>query len=77
MIFNRLMIIPNIVALVLLSPIAIKKARDYFKIGEHATEIAEVVTIADSVQDMEAVEFKEISDDEEEPDPTIKEDKQD
>lgn len=75
--FNALMIIPNIVALVLLSPIAIKKARDYFKIGEHATEIAEVVTIADSVQDMEAVEFKEISDDEEEPDPTIKEDKQD
>ena len=64
--FNALMIIPNIIALVLLSPIVIKKARDYFKIGEHSTEIAEVMTIADSVQDMEAVEFAEEPDEPEE-----------
>ena len=64
--FTALMIIPNIVALVLLSPIVIKKARDYFKIGEHSTEIAEVLTIADSVQDMEPVEFEEAPDDPEE-----------
>ncbi len=64
--FNALMILPNIVALVLLSPIVVKKARDYFKIGEHSTEIAEVMTIADSVQDMEAVEFEEAPDDPEE-----------
>lgn len=63
--FNALMIIPNIIALVLLSPIVVKKARDYFKIGEHSTEIAEVMTIADSVQDLEAVEFEEAPDDSE------------
>lgn len=60
--FNAMMIIPNVVALVLLSPIVIKKARDYFKIGEHSTEIAEVMTIADSVEDMEEVKFEELPD---------------
>lgn len=64
--FNALMILPNLVALLLLSPIVVKKARDYFKIGEHSTEIAEVLTIADSVQDMEAVEFTEVQDEPEE-----------
>lgn len=64
--FNALMIIPNIVALVLLSPIVIKKARDYFKIGEHSTEIAEVMTIADSVQDLEPVEFEKAPEEPEE-----------
>ncbi len=63
--FNAMMIIPNLVALALLSPIVVKKARDYFKIGEHSTEIAEVMTIADSVEDLEKIKFEEVPDDEE------------
>ena len=59
-----MMIIPNVIALALLSPIVVKKARDYFKIGEHSTEIAEVRTIADSVEDLEKIEFEEIPDEE-------------
>ncbi len=62
--FNAMMIIPNVIALALLSPIVVKKARDYFKIGEHSTEIAEVRTIADSVEDLEKIEFEEIPDEE-------------
>ena len=54
--FNALMILPNLVALVLLSPVAIKMARDYFTIGEHSTEISEVVTTADTVSDLRKLE---------------------
>ena len=50
--FNALMILPNLIALVLLSPIVFRKARDYFTLGEHSTEFGDVVTTADIVQEM-------------------------
>ena len=57
--FNGLMMLPNLIALLLLSPVVFKLARDYFKIGEHATEleVSELVTAADAVEDMEEVDF--------------------
>ena len=63
--FNGLMMLPNLIALILLSPVVFKMARDYFKIGEHATEleVSEVVIAADALEDMEDVDF--IEDDEE------------
>ena len=56
--FNALMILPNLVALVLLSPVVFRKARDYFTLGEHSTEFGDVVTTADVVQDMEESDFE-------------------
>lgn len=53
--FNAMMMIPNLIALILLSPVVFRLAHDYFKIGEHATEMesGEIVTTADSVGDLE------------------------
>lgn len=55
--FNAMMMIPNLIALALLSPVVFKMAKDYFAIGEHATEISEVVTAATSVEDIKGVDF--------------------